>query len=338
MALRTILLAAAALLPSLAACGGDDGGQPIPEGTHYHYVANKVFVPTTNTQAREYGLDLNADGTVDNQLGMVLSTLGSMGFDIQTTIDKAVATGSIILLADFQTKDFTNTTAAGVQVFLGSMEMPAACAAGETYNETTHTGCGHHLDGMGSFSIAANSPTNAALGGKIINGTFTGGPGDLSLQIALGGTDAIQLDLIGARAKASSITDTTIGSGTSGGIVFAGAITKDDIDMKVIPAIATQLTPIIQRDCCGLSTSPGGATCNPTGTPACGCTADSTGKTILGLFDTTPKDCTVTVDEIKNNSLIVSLLSPDVTINGKMALSLGIKATAVKATYTVAGQ
>ena len=33
-----------------------------------------------------------------------------------------------------------------------------------------------------------------------------------------------------------------------------------------------------------------------------------------------------------------SLLAPDVTINGKMALSLGIKATAVKATYTVAGQ
>ena len=62
------------------------------------------------------------------------------------------------------------------------------------------------------------------------------------------------------------------------------------------------------------------------------------GKTILGLFDTTPKDCMVTVDEIKNNSLIVSLLSPDVTVDGKMALSLGIKATAVKATYTAPNQ
>jgi hypothetical protein len=268
---------------------------------------------------------------------MVLSTLGSMGFDIQTTIDKAVAEGSIILLADFQTKDFTNTTAAGIQVFLGDMEMPAACNAGEVFNETTHTGCGHHLDGTGSFSIAANSPTNAALGGKIVNGTFTGGPGNLSLQIALGGTDAIQLDLIGARAKASSISETGIGSGTSGGVVFAGAISKDDIDMKVIPAIQKQLVPIIERDCCGAATSPQ-PTCDPNATPACGCMADSTGKTILGLFDTTPKDCTVTVDEIKNNSLIVSLLSPDVTINGKMALSLGIKATAVKATYTVAGQ
>jgi hypothetical protein len=122
------------------------------------------------------------------------------------------------------------------------------------------------------------------------------------------------------------ISDAMIGSGTSGGMILAGAVTKEDIDMKVIPAIQAQLVPIITQDC-------------PSGTPPdCGCMADSTGKTILGLFDTTPKDCMVTVDEIKNNSLIVSLLAPDVTIDGKMALSLGVKATAVKATYTVAGQ
>lgn len=324
---RPALFAAVALLPSLAACGGDDGdSQPTPEGEHYHYVANKVFVPTTNTQAREYGLDLNKDGTVDNQLGMVLSTLGSMGFDIQATIDKAVAEGNIILLADFQTKDFMNTTAAGIQVYLGDMEMPAACNSGETYNEMTKTGCGHHLAPGSSFSIAAGSPMNAALSGKTVNGTFNGGPGNLSLQIALGGTTAIQLDLIGARAKGSGMSADAIGTGTSGGIIFGGAITKEDIDNKVIPAIQSQLGPIITRDC-------------PTATMAnnCTCMDNSTGKTILGLFDAN-HDCAVSVDEIKTNSLIVSLLSPDVTVNGKMALSLGIKATAVKATYTVAGQ
>ncbi len=320
MAFRSTLLAAACLLPSIAACGGDDGeGNVVPEGTHYHYVANKVFVPTTNTQAREYGLDLNKDGTVDNQLGMVLSTLGSMGFDIQMTLDEAVKEGSIILLADFQTKDFMNTTAAGVQVFLGANPTPPAC------NGSADTTCGHHLDGNASFDIAQGSPTNAALGGKVVNGTFTGGPGNLSLQIALGGTEAIQLDLIGARAKGSSITETQIGSGTTGGMIFAGAITKEDIDTKVIPAIQTQLVPTIERDCP-----------NATG-PTCVCMDGSTGKTILGLFDAND-DCSVSVDEIKTNSLIVSLLSPDVTVDGKMALSLGVKATAVKATYTAPGQ
>jgi len=314
--MRSSLLAAAALLPTLAACGGGDDGQPTPEGMHYHTVANKVFVPTTNTQAREYGLDLNADGTVDNQLGMVLSTLGSMGFDIQTTIDTAVNEGSIILLSDFQTKDFMNTTAAGIQVYLGdkATATPAPCTDA---NDTT---CGHHLTGSGMFTISATSPSNAALSGKIINGTFTGGPGNLSLQIALGGTTAIQLDLIGARAKATGVTATSIGS-----VIFGGAITKDDIDNKVIPAIQTQLVPIIARDC-------------PNAMPTtCTCMDNSTGKTILGLFDA-DHNCSVTVDEIKSNSLIVSLLSPDVTIDGKMALSLGIKATTVGATYTVAGQ
>jgi len=332
MAFRPFMLAAA-LLPSVVACGGgDDGGgdtNVTPMGTHYHYVANEVLVPTSNTQAKEFGLDLNGDKTVDNQLGQVLSTLGSMGFDIQATIDEAVAVGDIILLADFQTEDFNSTPAAGVQVFLGdsATASPAPCNAMEMYNPDTGTGCGHHLTG-GTFTVAANSPTNAALGGKIINGAFTGGPGDLALQIALGGTDAIQLDLIGARAKGSGITETAIGS-----MIFGGAISKDDIDNKIIPAIQTQLVDLIARDCTDLTMPPG-----------CGCAADSTGKTVLGLFDTKlangmdGKDCAVSVDEIKTNSLIVSLLSPDVEINGKPALSLGIKATAVAATYTPPGQ
>ena len=78
---RSTLLAAALLPMTLAACGGDDGeSQPTPEGEHYHYVTNKAFVPTTNMQAREYGLDLNKDGTVDNQLGSVAS--GAVRFSL----------------------------------------------------------------------------------------------------------------------------------------------------------------------------------------------------------------------------------------------------------------
>ena len=65
--------------------------------------------------------------------------------------------------------------------------------------------------------------------------------------------------------------------------------------------------------------------------------ASSTGATILSFFDAN-KDCTVSLDELKMNSLVMSLLQPDVTIDGKMALSIGIKATAVKATYTVTGE
>src|SRR4051812_33307089 len=96
------LFAACASVGLLAACSDDGGGTITPEGTHYQYVVSVAKVPTNNNQARDYGLDLGSakaskpDGTVDNQLGMVLGTLAGMGFDIQATIDKAVAEGSII--------------------------------------------------------------------------------------------------------------------------------------------------------------------------------------------------------------------------------------------------
>jgi hypothetical protein len=344
---RPLLLA----LVTVVACGSDSG-TIVPQGMHYHYVSNQVNVPTNNTQARAYGLDLNGDGTVDNQLGMVLGTLSSMGFDIQGNIDTSVAEGGISVLIDFQTKDFNSTAAAGIQAFLGTNPSPAACnGSADKYTCTgsgssaTCTGCGHQLAGTAMFDLQAGGPTNASLAGKIVSGTFTGGPGDLALQIAIGGQNPIELDLIGARAKASMISDTAMGATTGthphqmsvGGVNLGGAITQDDLNNKIIPQIQMQLGPIIVRDCCGTGNT-AHPTCDPAGNPPCGCADGSTGKTILGLFDTTPKDCAVSVTEIQTNSLIMSLLAPDVTINGKMALSLGVNVTAVGATFSPPGE
>lgn len=324
-------LLAAALLPSIVACGGDDGGPVTPEGDHYTYVVSDVRVPTTNAQANEYGIDVDGNGTIDNRLGEVLGTLASVGmFDVQGTVDEAVAEGDIVLLVDFQTRDFNNTSAAGIQVFLGDSDtvMPAACNQGEMWDETTMMGCRHHLDGTGMFTIDPASPTNAALAGPIVNGTFEGGPGNLSLQISFGGAMALQLDLIGARVKASNLTADSLG-----GVVFAGAISKSDIDNKLIPAIQAQIEPLIAADCTDLA-SP----------PACGCAEGSTGRLILNLFDakladgSPGKDCKVSVDEIQTNSVIAVALTPDVTIDGVESLSLGIKGIGTKATFTVPGQ
>jgi hypothetical protein len=311
------LCSSLALLPlatlPLIACGGGGSSTVVPEGMHYHYVVDKALIPTNNNQARQYGLDLNGDGVVDNQLGMVLSTLGTMGFDIQTPVTTAVANGSIILLADVQTKDFASASAAGLSVYLGdkATAMPAPCANAQDVT------CGLHLKGTGTFTLAASSPTNALVSGPIVGGTFTGGPGNITLQIALTGGAPIQLALIGARAKMTGISATGIVSGTIG-----GALSQDDLNTKVIPAIQVQLADVITRDC------------TTTIAPDCGCKASSTGKTLIGLFDTTPKDCKVTVEEIQNNNLIKSLLAPDVTIDGVMALSLGISVTAVKGEFT----
>ena len=149
---------------------------------------------------------------------------------------------------------------------------------------------------------------------------FTGGPGEVLLQIALAGGTPIDLNLIGTRAKGTGITADSIGEMT-----LAGALTETDLNTKVIPAIHAQLGPILDEDC--------GLDRNPAGNPVCGCPADSTGETIISFFDDDPADCDVSVDEIKNNGFIQSVLSPDVTIGGVDALSLTVTTTAVKATF-----
>jgi len=323
---RSLLLAAACAVPlSIVACSSSSGDSvPVPEGTHYGYVVSKANVPVDNKTATNYGLDLGAaksgtpDGTVDNRLGQVLGTLTGMGFDIQGTVTAAVNEGSIILLIDFQTKDFMNSSAAGLSVKIGANPMPAACT-----NPADPTTCGKHLTGNASFSIDPKSPTDALVAGKIVNGTFNGGPGNIDLQIALGTTQPITLSLLNARAKATAIT----ADGLTANV--GGALSVNDLNTQVIPAIADQVAGIIKRDC---------GTAAP---PSCACTTGmATGATLLNLFDgkdgSTP-DCQISVAEIAGNPLIKGLLSPDVcstkTCTAPDSLSLGIQVQTVKATF-----
>lgn len=333
--LRTLLLAALPLTSMLVACGGDDGGsdQPTPEGAHHTYVAKSLVLPPRGDQATLANYSLNLDGKspmYDNQLGSVLATLTSMGVNVQGSLSEAVADGSIILLGDLQTADFQSSSAAGFQVKLGANPNPAACNTGEIAacvdaapTDTTPpvcTGCQRHLAGGATFGLSPDSPDDAAVGGTIVGGTFNGGPGAVSLLISLGGGNPVPLTLIGARIKASGMDADGIDD-----LIIGGALTEEDLNTQVLPAIVSELGPSIAMDC-------------PTTTPPdCGCMSGSTGATVLGLFDgilTSPRtpDCMVTVEEVKANTLIQSLLAPDVTIDGKAALSLGVKLQAVAAT------
>src|SRR6478672_5419835 len=135
--LRPILFASA--LTSLVACGGGDDGTTPPSGPHYGYVASEVTVPANNSQAREIGLDLNGDKTIDNQLGMVLGTLAGQGFKVKDTLDLAVADGDIVLLLDMQTPSFDSTTGAGLTIKLGDAPSVEPCT--DPANPTVPT-CG----------------------------------------------------------------------------------------------------------------------------------------------------------------------------------------------------
>lgn len=311
--LRLFSLTSIALASSLIACGGD-GATP-PSGPHYTYVVDDVTVPANNNQARDIALDLDGDKLTDNQLGMVLGVLSMQGFDLKGTLTKAVQEGSIILLLDLQTPSFASTSGAGLEVKLGDNPMPVPCVNPQMPTPET---CGKHLSGTGSFTVAAGSPEGAGVDGKIAGSVFNGGPGDIPLQIALSDMAPIQLDLIGARAKATGMSESGIES-----VILAGGLLQTDLDSKVLPAIHAQLGPIITDDCI-----------DPNAT-LCMCPEGSTGRTIISLFDAND-DCTVTIDEIKTNSLIQSLLKPDVDLRpdipGDDCLSLGIQVTAVPAT------
>jgi hypothetical protein len=306
------------VLAFVAGCGGDDdcctvdarvfmdGALP---ATHRHYVIDRELMPTTNTQAREFGLDLNGDATIDNQLGMVISTLVGMGLTAQIDTDKMIDTGAAIMLVDLGTDDLGTEPTATFTIYQGANPVPAACASSQDIT------CRKHLTGSASFSIKTGAPVDPPLTGSIVNSKLTAGPGHLTIQFTLIGSAPITVALIGARAE---LTTTTTAMGKLG-----GAISKTDLDTKVLPAIRDTFDVAVKRDCTML-TSP----------PSCGCAADTTGKTLLGLFDTSPSDCNITLTEVQTNSLFQSLLAPDVTVEGTQALSFGVAVHVVGAIYT----
>ena len=316
--IRRILLAS--LLPAtlVTACGDDGGGGTItPAGAFHHYAVSGATIPKNSAEARMFGLDVDGKEGVDNQLGMVLGTLSQQGFNLQDPLDLAVAEGSLTLLFTLQTDKFDTSSGAGATILLGSNPMPAPCSTPD--GEHTVATCGLQLKGTGMFTAGAQQGTIA---GTIKNGVFNGGGlmDTITLKISLAGAN-IDLNLIAAKTQIQQMSEDKIDS-----LVVAGAVTQDDLNTKILPAIQAQISPLIARDCTALDM--------PNGTPACGCADGSTGKQVISLFDTSPKDCAVTVDEIKNNGLIQSLLAPDVTINGQMALSVGLKLKAVKGMYT----
>ncbi|HEY5926935.1 MAG TPA: hypothetical protein VIV11_34850 [Kofleriaceae bacterium] len=278
---------------------------------HHHYVLDRVLLPNTNTQARAYGLDLNGDMTVDNQLGMVFSTLAGMGFDNQTPMTQAIDKGTAIMLADINADALSTAPFAAFTIYQGANPMPPACSS------PSDIVCRKHLTGSGSFSLKANAPVDPALQGSISGtGTLVAGPGHLTIQVSMLGSVPATVTLIGARVELMPTATSFMGK-------LGGGVSMSDINTKVLPAMRDGVAIAVARDCTMLM-SP----------PACGCAADTTGKTMLGLFDTTPKDCMVTLAEIQNNSLIQALFAPDVTLENQMALSLGVSVGAVKGMFT----
>jgi hypothetical protein len=316
---RYSLLSFALALPFVAAaCGGsDEEGESGPaEGEHYRYVVATVDPSETNK------LDIDGNKSVENRLGGLVGLLNGFDLKVNETINEAVLSGAAVLLVDVQTSSFANASNAGVSFYLGdgATAMPAPCT-----DATMISTCGQHLMGNGSFSLTASSPRDTELRGPFTTGTLkTTSKGKISIQVALTGAPIV-VNLVSARAQIGTITADGIGKG-----VVGGAITESELNSNIFPAVAAQIEAIVERDC--------GPLAGRDATGDCSCAANSTALTILQgpvPFDTaTPKDCRVSVEEIKSNLLISSQLAPDVMVDGQPGLSVVIGFTAKKATFT----
>jgi hypothetical protein len=302
-------LAAGIVALTLGAACGTEPELP-PDGPHYQYVVSELHIASTNTEARQYGLDLNADGVTDNQLGMIFATLDSMGLGVDDTAREALLRGGLIVLADLQTPDFDDSEISGVRTYLGRDPIPAPCL-----DPAQLESCGQHLLGTGEFSV--EDVSGSGLGtGPIIDGTFIAGMPRLPIQIAIiSPTEPIRVVLHGARVRATNI------SPTGASAIIAGGITKADIDGVVIPEAAAQMDRIVGNECG-----------QPDGVAPCGCPKNSRAKFLDGLFDAN-LDCTISTLEVANNSLAQSLLAPDLRLHGEDLLSFGVGVELASATF-----
>ncbi len=344
-------MGAMALGSLLAACGGGtsnsvDAG-PTISGPYTHLAENTLTVPTSATEATMYGLDLDlaSPPRPDNALGNILATLKGQGVDVQTSINTSIMDGSIVLLHSIQGQNLMNADAAW-RVYLGDhATMPK-------------------YDGTDMFTITPDpmGGNMAKLIGKITGGHYVGGPGSVPIKIALvAGTDPLSITLVGARIDAN-VTDSSCDG------KLGGAITKTDLDNTVIPTVATLMNTSVMTNCPTHMNCTGnaktildlfdkGTTCTmasdcPANAPMCAAAGSSMKCTCAAAPDCMGElagDGVISVAEIQNNALIKSLLAPDVDLldaSGKFqadpanrdgmkdALSLGVKFTCVKGTYT----
>jgi hypothetical protein len=297
-------------------------------GEESKFVANTLTLPKAHA---DFAIDLDGNGTPDNQLGNIIGVLNgqfTMGNGPQDGVNQALQKGNVLLLFDEKGASLSSAECASVDFAAGNQ--PA--------NPPKY-------DGSDTFTI------NAMLGGGTFKGRITGSafnsnspvtttnPTNITVLLPIvAGVDPITLSITGAHLQFTKSGDTLMKGQIN------GAIKSTDVQNEIIPSVAQLLNKKINMD--------------PT---------SSSSMTLLSIFDSgmvthdpscpdmscknpdgtcsKPMDKTISVCEVGTNSLIKSVLSPDVQMfqNGvykpnkdktvKDSLSMGLAFTAVKANF-----
>lgn len=193
----------------------------------YRFVSNAITLPA---HASDFAIDLDGNGSVDNQLGAVFAALASQGLDLQGEQTAVIASGKGLELFRLQASDPT----------LG--DDPTSIVTLYRAVDTASP----DFSGSGSFVVDGNQGT-LDLAGVLSNGTFTSNPpptgvppGALPIHLAF----LQDVKLIDAHVKFSA-SPTGLVQGQ-----IDGAVTGNDINNVVIPNLAQYLDAIAKQNPC----------------------------------------------------------------------------------------
>jgi hypothetical protein len=325
---------AGALALASASCSSDSGGTttadappsvdaPVISGTYTHYVTSEVHVGDTTHPASGYAFDLDGNGTRDNRLGTLLATFNNT-VGLEATINGQLQSGEFVILHSLKSSSFTTAAAASWQVYLGTPFTDSQQDAGMFPK----------FDGTGSFTIKSGTPTDAITIGSVAGGTFTGGPGNISLQIAITSGPPVTINLVGARIEADVAATGCMNGKVGGGIPYT------DLVANVFPAIAADLDARLDANGCRADLT----------NHLC----DDTQKLILGAIDQPAGagDRHITVSDLSDpGGLVGAATVPDVdlidgvdnpvpgqTNTHAESVSIGLGFSCVNATFTASNE
>lgn len=275
--------------------------QSIPDsGIKYYFVTNKLQIPTTQEQTKSFGFNVDGDSknSLDNKFGdlFTLLTSTSQSIELQSVLDQAVNNGQIVTLQVVKANDPLNDPSVSWSIFLGQTTQYAP-----------------KFDSADNFKIDSAAPVTPPLVGSLVNGHFTGGPGNARVQLFLLG-QRVDVELTGVRLEAD-----VSAQGCANG-KLGGGLSVDEFRGKILPAIITGLDQVIQAD-------------------------KNAANTLLPLFDS-DKNGTITIEEFESNPLLMMVVSPDLDLldasgsfnpnqdGVKDSYSLGLGFTCVPAVFT----
>ena len=203
-------------------------------GVNYHFVTNKLQIPTTQEQAQAFAVNVDGDpqGKPDNMFGGLFTLLTSVvpGIEMQSTLDQAVASGQLVALHEVKADDPLNDPSVSWTIFQG--QKPSSPPT---------------FSGSDAFTLDPAATTNLPIVGSLANGHFNGGPGTAHIQMFFMG-QLVDVNLVGVHLEADVTAQGCINGKLGGGV------TNEEFKGKLLPAIAGGLNLLITTNKGGANT------------------------------------------------------------------------------------